>query len=48
MAFFKLGNDDKDEGENEEIDVFPDEFTIQKHIGNAWAGDPLAQSKAVK
>jgi len=58
MSFFSLGDNaagsnaagtrggGDDDADN--IDIFPDEYTIQKHIGNAWAGDPLAQVKAIK
>ena len=58
MSFFSLGNKDGGDsntasggsggGGGDSVDIFPDEYTIQKHIGNAWAGDPLSQAKAVK
>lgn len=48
MSFFKrLGNNDAND-ELDGIDMFPDEYTVQKHIANAWAGDPLAQAKSVE
>ena len=34
--------------QSETVDMFPDEYTIQKHIANAWAGEPIAQSKSVE
>eukprot|EP00658_Telonema_sp_P-2_P062618 TRINITY_DN512_c0_g1_i4.p1 TRINITY_DN512_c0_g1~~TRINITY_DN512_c0_g1_i4.p1 ORF type:complete len:338 (-),score=107.18 TRINITY_DN512_c0_g1_i4:56-1069(-) len=46
MSFFNRRGDGADAEEN--FDMFPDEYTVQKHIANAWAGDPLAQDRSVE
>jgi len=50
MSFFSKRNQEADESatQSETVDMFPDEYTIQKHIANAWAGEPIAQSKSVE
>lgn len=49
MSFFARRNQQADDdAANESTDMFPDEYTIQKHIANAWAGEPIAQSKSVE
>ena len=50
MSFFSKRNQEADASasSSETVDMFPDEYTIQKHIANAWAGEPIAQSKSVE